>query len=125
MTRFLLAIVGCGQEKGEAWFISWQKVLEICQDISAAVAQWDNSFFMKDDPAISFIIFTALIFFDLHKKSATAASGLDEVSAADLCSAIEHQQNALRLQLEQFAKSWMLPRLLCCACTNEDPSSGL
>ncbi|KAJ5629714.1 hypothetical protein N7528_003371 [Penicillium herquei] len=117
MTRFLLAIVGCGQEKGEAWFISWQKVLGICQDISAAVAQWDNSFFMKVDPAISFIIFTALIFFDLHKKSATAAAGLDEIAASDLCSAIEHQQNVLRLQLEQFAKFWMLPRLLCCTST--------
>ncbi|KAJ5719385.1 hypothetical protein N7493_007840 [Penicillium malachiteum] len=114
MTRFIFAIVGCGQEKGEAWFISWQKVLGICQDISASVAQWDdNPFFMKVDPAISFIIFTALIFFDLHKKSATAASGLDEVAASDLCSAIEHQQNVLRLQLEQLAKFWMLPRLLC------------
>jgi hypothetical protein len=48
------------------------------------------------DPAISFIIFTALIFPDLHQKSIVGSTSSPQ-------SSISHDKTILGLQLEQFA----------------------
>ncbi|PSN61794.1 hypothetical protein BS50DRAFT_651205 [Corynespora cassiicola Philippines] len=85
--------------------ISSHYVLESCQHVVAISEQWDSSFSLRIDPAISFIIFTALIFLDLHKKSVT-------IYESDVSAKIDHGMTILRLHLEQFASTWTLPRLL-------------
>ncbi|KAH8649729.1 hypothetical protein BGZ60DRAFT_422195 [Tricladium varicosporioides] len=105
MAQLLLAILNRGRGEESEWPMSWQQVLEVCQDIASISEQWDSSFCLKVDPAISFILFTALIFLDLHKKSTA-------ISRSNLLSSIDHHMTVLRLQLEQFAYIWTLPRLL-------------
>ncbi|ORX96764.1 hypothetical protein BCR34DRAFT_607538 [Clohesyomyces aquaticus] len=105
MARLLLAILCCSGQQEEGWLMSWQQVLEICQDIASIAEQWNSLFCVKVDPAVSFIIFTALVFLDLHEKS-TATSG------PTLQRQIHHDKTVLRLQLEHFANIWTLPRLL-------------
>lgn len=104
MARLLMSIARCSYKgEGEEWVLSWQQVLEVCQDIASVSEQWNSTFTLSVDPALSFIIFTSLIFLDLHKKSAAASS---------LASDIKHCETVLSLQLEQFANIWTLPRLL-------------
>ncbi|KAH7070557.1 hypothetical protein BKA63DRAFT_518727 [Paraphoma chrysanthemicola] len=105
MTRLLLAIFRCCRQHGEEWLRSWEQVLETCQNIVAIAEQWDSSFCIKVDPAIAFVIFTSLIFLDLHEKS-IATSG------ENLQAQIEHDKTVLRFMLEHFATIWTLPRLL-------------
>lgn len=105
MAQLLLSILNCGKTQNDEWLMGWQRVLETCQDISSIVEHWDSSFCLKVDPAISFVSFTALIFLDLHKKSSA-------ISAPNLQAEINHSIAVLRLQLEQFANLWTLPRLL-------------
>ncbi|KAH7124644.1 hypothetical protein EDB81DRAFT_846945 [Dactylonectria macrodidyma] len=106
MARLLVSIIGCcHMDEGIEWLQSWQQVLEICQDIVSVSEQWNGTFSLSVDPAISFIIFTTLIFVDLHKKFAG-------VSVSHLQSNLEHSETALLLLLEQFARRWTLPRLL-------------
>ncbi|EAT77371.1 hypothetical protein SNOG_15146 [Parastagonospora nodorum SN15] len=95
----------CGVLLDEQWLISWQEVLEICQNIACIAEQWDSSFCVKVDPAISFVVFTTLVFLDIHGKSITTPDGTLRVQ-------IEHDKTVLRLMLEQFATIWTLPRLL-------------
>jgi len=107
--RLLLAIISCApleQEDG-AWLLNWQKVLEACQDIASMAEQWNSSFSLSVDPAVCIIVFTALIFVDLHKKFA----GVQANNAA-LHANLEHCEVILLLLLEQFAGVWTLPRLL-------------
>ncbi|KAH4801191.1 hypothetical protein HBI24_215600 [Parastagonospora nodorum] len=105
MARLLLALLQCGALLDEQWLISWQEVLEICQNIACIAEQWDSSFCVKVDPAISFVVFTTLVFLDIHGKSITTPDGTLRVQ-------IEHDKTVLRLMLEQFATIWTLPRLL-------------
>lgn len=106
MAQLLLSILCCGRMQEDEWLVGWQRVLETCQDIASVAEQWDGSFYLKVDPAISFTIFTALIFLDLHKKS-------DAISTfnTSIRSKIDHDRTVLRLQLEQFASIWTLSRL--------------
>ncbi|OJJ36346.1 hypothetical protein ASPWEDRAFT_49871 [Aspergillus wentii DTO 134E9] len=105
MAQLLLSILGCGRTREDEWLMSWQRVLETCQDIASIAAQWDGSFCLQVDPAITFTIFTALIFIDLHRKSTA-------ISTPSLLSQIDHDRTVLRLHLEQYASFWTLPRLL-------------
>ncbi|OQE35112.1 hypothetical protein PENCOP_c014G03463 [Penicillium coprophilum] len=105
MARLLSSIVACSRTQDDGWMSSWQQVLETCQDIAHIAGQWNSSFCIQVDPAICFIIFTALIFLDLHMKSTGTAS-------PELLSTIDHDKTVLRLQLDQFARIWTLPRLL-------------
>ncbi|KAK5988572.1 hypothetical protein PT974_10056 [Cladobotryum mycophilum] len=106
MARFIISILSCIRlGEGEKWLLSWQEILETCQDIAAISEQWDSSFSLSVDPAISFIIFTAIIFLDLHKKSTPSVN-------ADLQANCEHYQTVLLLQLEHFASIWTVPKLL-------------
>ncbi|KFY81292.1 hypothetical protein V500_11553 [Pseudogymnoascus sp. VKM F-4518 (FW-2643)] len=105
MAQLLLAVLNCGKGEESEWLMSWQQVLEASQDIASIAGQWDSSFCLKVDPAISFVLFTALIFLDLHKKSTA-------ISISNLVSSIDHHMTVLRLQLEQFAHIWTLPKLL-------------
>ncbi|KAJ5782105.1 hypothetical protein N7457_003879 [Penicillium paradoxum] len=107
MSKLLSSIIVCGRTAEDGWLGSWQRVLETCQDIAQIAGQWNSSFCMQVDPAICFIIFTALIFLDLHMKSTAMGS-------PELQSHIDHDQTVLRLQLEHFARDWTLPRLLTC-----------
>jgi hypothetical protein len=112
MAQLLLSIADPGLRPGDAWFESWQRVYEACQDIASIADQWDSSFCLSVDPAISFTIFTALIFLDLHKKTPIMPehSNLGPESAPD----IDHHITILHLQLQHFGKIWTLPRLLKC-----------
>lgn len=117
MAQLLLAVLNCGKGEESDRPMSWQQVLEASQDIASIAGQWDNSFCLKVDPAISFIFFTALIFLDLHKKSTA-------ISIPDLVSSIDHHMTVLRLQLEQFASIWTLPKLLARKFLVEVEKSG-
>ncbi|KAJ5089445.1 hypothetical protein N7532_008129 [Penicillium argentinense] len=105
MSQLLISIIGCAIAKNDEWLSNWQRILETCQGIASVAAEYDTSFCIKVDPAICFVYFTALIFLEMHRKSST-------FSVPDLLSNIEHDQTVLRLQLEQFAKIWTLPKLL-------------
>ncbi|OOQ87998.1 hypothetical protein PEBR_14516 [Penicillium brasilianum] len=105
MAQLLLSIADTGLRQGDEWLLSWQNVLETCQDIASIADQWDSSFCLAVDPAISFTIFTAMIFLDLHKKATIMA---EHNHSSD----IDHHITILRLQLQHFARIWTLPRLL-------------
>ncbi|KAJ0413290.1 NAD(P)-binding protein [Aspergillus carlsbadensis] len=81
------------------------RVLEACQDIAGLAAQWDSAFCLAVDPAITFTIFTTLIFFDLHRKSGAV---LDDALRAS----IEHDITVLHLQLKHFGRIWTQAHLL-------------
>jgi hypothetical protein len=105
MAQLLLSIADTGLREGDEWLLSWQHVLETCQDIASIADQWDSSFCLAVDPAISFTIFTAMIFLDLHKKATVMA---EHNHSSD----IDHHITVLHLQLQHFARIWTLPRLL-------------
>ncbi len=108
MCRLLLSIMRCVPlvQGADEWLLNWQKVLETCQDIASIAEQWNSTFSLSVDPAVCFIIFTTLIFVDLHKKF--AGVGADSALHPNL----EHREVILLLLLEQFASTWTLPRLL-------------
>ncbi|KAH8899820.1 hypothetical protein GQ53DRAFT_835855 [Thozetella sp. PMI_491] len=104
MARLLTSLALSISTEGHDWTTRWQQVLETCQDIASVAEQWSSTFTLSVDPAISFILFTALIFVDVHKKY--------HATPAQLVSSLEHCETVLLLQLEQFASTWTLPRLL-------------
>jgi hypothetical protein len=108
MSKLLIAISNCGHvaHGDDEWFLGWQYILETSQDIASAAAQWNPTYSLHVDPAICFIIFTALIFVHLHTKTSTAS--LHQISS------IECHESVLLLQLEQFARTWTLSKLLIC-----------
>ncbi|KAF4837343.1 hypothetical protein CGCTS75_v001520 [Colletotrichum tropicale] len=110
MAQMLMTLINCRRLAEErAWLLKWQQVLEICQDVAAIAKQWNSSFFLSVDPAVSIIAFIALIFLDLHLKfNGNAGAEIGD----DLRTEIEHCETVLLLFLEQFAKSWTMPRLL-------------
>lgn len=106
LAQFLLSIINCNRrEQDDEWTLRWQRVFEACQDLASLSEQWNSSHNLRVDPAISIIIFSALIFLDIHKKSASAL-------VWGSYSAIEHSETVLQMQLGQFARIWTLPRLL-------------
>ncbi|KAJ5099940.1 hypothetical protein N7532_006941 [Penicillium argentinense] len=105
LAQLLLSIADPGLGQSDEWLTSWERVLEACQDIASIADQWDSSFCLTVDPAISFTIFTALIFLDLHKKTTTIVDH-------NLSSDIDYHITVLRLQLQHFGNIWTLPRLL-------------
>lgn len=110
MAQLLLSLAQPGLRQGDEWLVSWQRVYEACQDIASVADQWDSSFCLSVDPAISFTIFTALIFLDLHKKT-------PNLTEHNLGADIDHHVSILHLQLQHFGKVWTLPRLLMCRST--------
>ncbi|KAB5513066.1 hypothetical protein GE09DRAFT_1163739, partial [Coniochaeta sp. 2T2.1] len=74
----------------------WYKTLEYCQDIVAVVKQCDNQHSPSVDPAVCFIIYTALVILHLHYKSMST-------SGPGRSAGVKTQENILRLFLEQFA----------------------
>jgi hypothetical protein len=107
MAKLLIAILCCGQcPEGEEWLLGWQQVLETSEDIATILAQWNPTYSICVDPAICFIIFTALIFIHVHTKT--------EMVALSHLSSLKHHESVLLLQLEQFATSWTLSKLLIC-----------
>jgi hypothetical protein len=106
MAQLLAALAHCQcLPEGDEWALSWQCVLEVCQNIAGITEKWDSNFIICLDPAVSLIIFTALVFLDIHKKFAPATSTY-------LLSEIGNCELLLLLQLEQFAAYWTLPGLL-------------
>lgn len=106
--QLLLGVLNCRAEEGDEWTRSWQKILENCQDIARAAAQWDSSFCVRVDPAINLVLLTALIFLEVHKKTSVSST------AMNLEPSIKHDQTIIRLLLDQFAKIWTFPRLIIC-----------
>ncbi|KAL2855326.1 hypothetical protein BJY01DRAFT_204453 [Aspergillus pseudoustus] len=110
MAQLLLAIADCGQLRGaDEWLAGWGKILEPCQDMASVAEHWDSSFCLAVDPAVSFTLFTALVFLDLHRKTTTTDTTADNDPNSTI---LDHHITILRLQLEHFAKVWTLPRLL-------------
>lgn len=107
-TQLFLGVLDCRGEEGDEWTRNWQKVLENCQNVARAAAQWDSSFCVRVDPAISFIFLTALLFLEVHKKTNFCSA------AVNMEASIKHDQTIIRLLLDQFAKIWTLPRLIIC-----------
>ncbi|PCH01527.1 Transcription factor [Penicillium occitanis (nom. inval.)] len=104
--QLFLGILKCRAEEGDEWTRSWQKILENCQDIARAAAQWDSSFCVRVDPAINLVLLTALIFLEVHKKTSISSTAVNSESS------IKHDQTIIRLLLDQFAKIWTFPRLI-------------
>lgn len=115
MAQILITICHCRRlPEGDDWVHSWQRVLELCQDVVALARQWNSSFCLSVDPALSIIAFVSLVFLDLHIKFAT---GTNETSASStLLAELEHCETILLLFLERFGESWTLSRLLICQC---------
>ena len=107
MAQLLLYVMDCGQRQADDWLAGWQRILETCQDIASLAGQWDSAFCLAVDPAITFTIFTTLIFFDLHNKSGTVLEN-------SLRSSINHDITVLHLQLKHFGSIWTQARLLTC-----------
>jgi hypothetical protein len=105
MTQLYLSILCCSMQEDEEWMMSWQQVLETCQNIASVAEQWDSVYCVKVDPSLCFILLAALIFFELQKKSTA-------ISTSTLHSQIDHDEMVLHLQLKQFERFWTLPRLL-------------
>lgn len=106
--QLLLGVLNCRGEEGDRWTQSWEKILENCQNVARAAAQWDSSFCVRVDPAISLVLLTALVFLEIHKKTSVIST------SANLEASIKHDQTIIRLLLDQFAKIWTLPRLIIC-----------
>ncbi|KAF5572706.1 glutathione-S-transferase [Fusarium pseudoanthophilum] len=92
-------------EQGDDWTLSWQRVLETCQNIAGVAEKWDSNYTLTVDPALSLISLTALVFLDVHKKYI-------ECTNTQLIAEIENCELLLLLQLEQFSAHWKLPGLL-------------
>ncbi|EMT71666.1 hypothetical protein FOC4_h10017102, partial [Fusarium odoratissimum] len=92
-------------EQGDDWTLSWQRVLETCQNIAGIAEKWDSNYTLTVDPALLLISLTALVFLDIHKK-------YTESTNTYLISEIENCELLLLLQLEQFSAHWKLPSLL-------------
>jgi hypothetical protein len=105
MAQLLMAIFRCFRTDEGDRENGWQQVLECCQNIASIAEQWNGSFSIQVDPAVALIVFTALVFLDLHKKSEPSPPSAVQTN-------IEHCKTILLLQLEQFANMWTLPRLL-------------
>ena len=97
---------GAGGTDNTEWLLSWQRVLEGCQNIAKLINQWDSAYSLNIDPAVCLIFFTTLVFLDLHRKFDGMAGNVA------LHMDIEHCQTMLLLQLEQLAGTWTLPRLV-------------
>ncbi|KAL4770213.1 hypothetical protein BDW60DRAFT_224444 [Aspergillus nidulans var. acristatus] len=112
MAQLLLAIVDCGQRCGaDEWLAGWERIIEPCQDMASIAEHWNSAFCLAVDPAVSYTLFTALIFLDLHKKTMTTRT-TSATTNEPISSIIDHHITILRLQLEHFAQIWTLPRLL-------------
>ncbi|GAW15342.1 hypothetical protein ANO14919_047510 [Xylariales sp. No.14919] len=84
---------------------SWLESVEPCQNIVSVVEQWDNQHSPRIDPAICLIVFSALCFLELHRRS--IADPL-----APLIASLSQGQHLLLLFLEQFSSIWAVPRFL-------------
>ncbi|KAI1281842.1 hypothetical protein F5Y07DRAFT_353976 [Xylaria sp. FL0933] len=90
----------------EAEFMqNWLESLEPCQNIVSVVEQWDNQHSPHIDPAICFIVHSALCFLEIHRWSTVDPT-------ATFISNLEQGQNLLLLFLEQFSNMWAVPRYL-------------
>ncbi|EHA20936.1 dehydrogenase [Aspergillus niger ATCC 1015] len=107
MAQLLLSVAECSARRADDWLSAWQRVLETCQDIAGLASQWDSAYCMTVDPAITFTIFTTLIFLDLQRKC-------ELVATDDLRSSIDHDITVLHLQLKHFGTIWTQARLLTC-----------
>ncbi|KLO91805.1 uncharacterized protein LW93_14699 [Fusarium fujikuroi] len=106
MAQLLAALASCYYlPEGDDWTLSWQRVLETCQNIAGVAEKWDSNYTLTVDPALSLISLTALVFLDIHKK-------YTESTNTHLISEIENCELLLLLQLEQFSTHWKLPSLL-------------
>ncbi|KAL6405399.1 hypothetical protein AUP68_11153 [Ilyonectria robusta] len=105
VSRLLVCLPFHPQKSEEQRLCLWHKTLEYCQDIVDVVKQWDSQHSPSVDPAVCFIIYSALVILHLHYT--TLASSKPERQAT-----LGTQKNILRLFLEQFAFFWNLPRFL-------------
>lgn len=118
MAQLLAALASCYYlPEGDDWTLSWQRVLETCQNIAGIAEKWDSNYTLTVDPALSLISLTALVFLDIHKK-------YTESTNTYLISEIENCELLLLLQLEQFSGHWKLPSLLICKSNRQGYSSA-
>lgn len=90
----------------QAWAETWQQIVETSLDIASVSANWDSAYSVQVDPAICFILFTALVFIYLQKKS--------EFFVTSQLTSLERCETVLQLHLEQFARTWTHAQLLLC-----------
>ena len=93
------------QKDESEWLRNWQMSLEICEDIVSVVKQWDPKLSSSVDPAICFIISSALLLVHLHSKDPAN-------SESESRSKLSSYKDLLLLFMEQFASIWNLPRFL-------------
>ncbi|KAI1117491.1 hypothetical protein F5Y14DRAFT_402789 [Nemania sp. NC0429] len=102
----LIVSIPHGDDANETEFAQgWLDSLGLCQMIVSVVKQWDNQHSPRIDPAICFIIFSAICLLELHRRS--TADPTDP-----LISSLDQGQHLLLLFLEQFSNIWALPGFL-------------
>ncbi|KAI0472423.1 hypothetical protein F4859DRAFT_104158 [Xylaria cf. heliscus] len=93
-------------DKDETKFMhSWLESLEPCQNIVSVVQQWDNQHSPRIDPAICFIVFSALCLLELHRRSTADPT-------PPFVANVDRSQHLLMLFLEHFSSMWTVPRFL-------------
>jgi hypothetical protein len=107
MAQLLISVAECGQKRADGWLLSWQRVLETCQDIASLAGQWDTAYCLTVDPAITFTIFTTLNLLPLQRTSSVTPH-------SSLRASIDHSITILHLQLRHFGSIWTQARLLAC-----------
>ncbi|KAI3317522.1 hypothetical protein HD806DRAFT_514861 [Xylariaceae sp. AK1471] len=105
MAHLIITIPQRLEKNEEEFKQSWQESLEPCQNIVSVVEQWDNQHSPRIDPAICFIVFSALCFLELHRRSAISPT-------ASLIASLNQGHNLLLLFLEHFSSMWAVPRFL-------------
>lgn len=88
-----------------AWTHCFQQTLPYAQDIVAIVRQWDSRYCSTVDPAICFIVFSVLVLLHLHCIC-------DENAQFEILERLETEKTLLLLFLDQFGRTWALPRSL-------------
>lgn len=101
----LLNAINCDVADEVEWANSFQSTLAHAQDIVAVVRQWDSRYCLTVDPAICFIIFSVLVLLHLHSIH-------DQSTQFGILERLESEKSLLLLFLNQFARTWALPKSL-------------
>ncbi|KAI1311629.1 hypothetical protein F5Y03DRAFT_341762 [Xylaria venustula] len=105
MANLILAIPPRLEGDEVEFLQNWMESLEPCQNIVSVIEQWDNQHSPHIDPAICFIVHSALCFLEIHRWSTVDPT-------PTFIASLDQGQNLLLLFLEQFSNMWAVPRYL-------------
>lgn len=89
---------------GEEWTRDWAALTEASRELAMLVTHWGQHALPRVNPTVSIIPFTALMVLDLFQRS--------EPEAQAPPGTLTQLESSLLVFLEEFGKSWYLPRLM-------------